>query len=426
MAMFFAFASCKEWNAAPQTARDTYLTFLDYPQPLSPTAVAPTDDGFVMAAIYSAQGTTTRFIKIDRRGNRIWVRDFLKVRVKTVLSLPDGFILAGDAVHAPGEASKIKMIKTDGEGLIQKQNEFPIRASGETEMDAAVFNETTAENLVVLGRMIKSDADSIFIAKVKTSTLELQWKRQEAALTQGEGLGLDYKNGKSLLRLADKDNKDNIIWAAYAQTYTGDIKNLFGVLPVYRPHLPNATFMNGGKIGNTNVNGANEGYQLKDIASSDLGFGTLGTYTSAGGQKPTGMLFARLRGDGSLERESTLVIGYDPGDNSVKTYNFAERSKVSGTLKGETIASAQDGYVLAGTFYNTSPSRGVENDTDLIIIKLNFLGAVLWHRTFGGKGKEKPARIWTDPDGRITVTGEQDYKNLTVGFVLKVNETGDF
>src|SRR6218665_1423332 len=121
MVMFFAFASCKEWNAAPQTARDTYLTFLDYPQPLSPTAVAPTGDGFVMAAIYSAQGTTTRFIKIDRRGNRIWVRDFLKVRVKTVLLLPDGFILAGDAVHAPGEASKKKKNKNNRHKLIQKK-----------------------------------------------------------------------------------------------------------------------------------------------------------------------------------------------------------------------------------------------------------------------------------------------------------------
>ncbi|MCF6341846.1 MAG: hypothetical protein L3J31_03450, partial [Bacteroidales bacterium] len=90
-------------------------------------------------------------------------------------------------------------------------------------------------------------------------------------------------------------------------------------------------------------------------------------------------------------------------------------------------ASADGGYFLAGDLYK-------ENDTvDYIVAKVNAFNELIWQKTYGGSGRELPAKILSTTDGGAILIGYSGSSDGDVSenkgwddcWALKLDETGN-
>ena len=80
-------------------------------------------------------------------------------------------------------------------------------------------------------------------------------------------------------------------------------------------------------------------------------------------------------------------------------------------------ATPDGGYVLTGyTLTNNNGDVGQNHgNTDFWVLKINGTGTLLWQKTLGGTGDDRPAAVTTTTEGRIGVAGYTSSTNGDVG-----------
>lgn len=118
---------------------------------------------------------------------------------------------------------------------------------------------------------------------------------------------------------------------------------------------------------------------------------------------------------------NALIAEFDEA-SIIPTFNFAIGGE--GEDVGKALAEANNGvgYLIAG--YTTSPSNGAR---DVLLVRTNAQGGVVWQRNYGGPGDEEANFVAATNDGGFIVVG----KTNSFGnggsdiYILKVDAAGN-
>jgi len=120
-------------------------------------------------------------------------------------------------------------------------------------------------------------------------------------------------------------------------------------------------------------------------------------------------------GSGSYD---VLLLKTDSNGNELWMRTFGEESDD----KGYSVETVDDGYVIAGYTYSFN-----SNSYDILLLKTNLIGEILWTKTYGGTGTDQGFSVQKtfDPDGFI-ITGysETDSTGFDM-FLVKTDSEGN-
>jgi hypothetical protein len=161
-------------------------------------------------------------------------------------------------------------------------------------------------------------------------------------------------------------------------------------------------------------------FEVKDLQPGALGFGMIGTFSQLDGTGKN-IFFARYLGSttGAIDPSS---IRYFDGVNLSLTTNTRDESVSED--EGKAVVGTRDGgYVLACTFSSTI-SKG-NGGKDILLIKIDAFGNILWSRLYGGSGDEIPSSIRENEDGSLFVCGTINVNGLTSLILIKTDSNGN-
>jgi hypothetical protein len=173
----------------------------------------------------------------------------------------------------------------------------------------------------------------------------------------------------------------------------------------------------------------------KTFGGSSNDWGTSITTTPDGGYALCGVTYSN---DGDFEgmnkgEEDIFVIKLDSRGDVQWSKTFGGSSNDWGT----SITTAPDGgYVLSGeTYSNDGDFKGMnKGGLDHIVIKLDSRGDVQWSKTFGGSSDDWGNSISTAPDGGyvlsgVTYSNDGDFEGMKKGLsdiiIIKLDSRGD-
>jgi hypothetical protein len=411
--------SCNNFEDADPTDRTSLMRFYSSNQNLEGTLAEPdTDGGYIIAGnvILSESEKEIVVIKTDGQGNKIWEKTFKEGQVNSLNIFDQGYLLAGsrierdagnpEASEQTNTQSRIIIMNRDGEvgplGEIVFSDSVQVGSKKlHVDFEAHDVIQDASGNLIILSSRKAPDAfrKSILIAfnpSSATPTVPV-WVQDDYFLNNR-----NYRNCNSL----QMTSTGNLLWAANVleeeseSSAAGEGVSL-GFVP------PNSTFINADKLGENDE----RNHIANDLQPSTTGYGIIGTYLQSD-QTAKNMFFVRVDRAGNFVDNSVLYFDVaaltTSRDNSIRD---DEGKALTGTFDG--------GFVLAGT---TSTANG---DTDVLLIKLDAFGTVVWTRTLGGSGNETVASVRETSDRGLLVCGTNTVKGQSSILLVKTDVNGE-
>ena len=91
---------------------------------------------------------------------------------------------------------------------------------------------------------------------------------------------------------------------------------------------------------------------------------------------------------------------------------------------GDAVIATRDGGFILGGSMNTTPNRG-NGGTDILLIKVDGQGNVVWNKIYGGTGDETVSSIRETADGGLLVCGSNNLSGLSSVFIMKTDMNGE-
>jgi hypothetical protein len=234
---------------------------------------------------------------------------------------------------------------------------------------------------------------------IKTNAQNLQWAK-------GSGSTLDDQPNHTVV-----DNHGNTYTVGYFQL-TGDFDPGVGVL--------NLTSAGEKDIFVTKINSAGNIVWAKQLGgvNTDVGYGI--AVDTSGNVYTTGSFRGAADFDPSLAIANLNSVGGTNNDifvsklDSMGNYVWAERLGGTNYDNANAIALDAAGNIyLTGSFKGTSdfdPGVGYDtltaDSTDVFVCKLNYVGGLVWARSFGGPFDDIAYSIAVDAAGNVITTGQ--------------------
>jgi len=123
-----------------------------------------------------------------------------------------------------------------------------------------------------------------------------------------------------------------------------------------------------------------------------------------------------------LDQRGNILAGtakyYDNGiEVADKSFSTVEDS-------GQALVACKDGgYLLAGIL-NSTPTVG-NGGKDVLLIKVDAFGVVIWTKTYGGSGDEVTNTAIEMPEGGFLICGTSIVQNFSSMFIIKTNAAGN-
>jgi hypothetical protein len=414
----FILLACSNLEDAKPEQRNSFVYFYGSDQNMISVAAALDTDGIVTVGFKSPSLTdltnpTMVLMKADLKGKTIWQKDFPKLYGRAIKPIADGYLVAADSI-------KIETNSTTGNSTTRlRANFFKMDLQGNityqytagtltTSILSNSINTDAQGNVYLIGSIVRGPNDrSAYAAKFKptSSAYALDWFQDFDLQTR------NYDNGRSV----QITSTGSIIWPSSAQvTQQG---RSYASFPLVKP---GATFENNGLFGEgDDTNGLN--FIVNDLQPRIFGFAAIGTqYTIATGNNPTGtnFFFVLLDEKGIVQKES---VKYFDGGASV-TLN-PTTSDIEDNGIAMTAAGADGGFLLAG-YLDSTPSRG-NGGKDVLIIKIDAVGNLLWTRSYGGSGDEVVNSAMQMADGGYLLSGTSTVQNFASMFIMKLNSNGE-
>jgi len=267
-----------------------------------------------------------------------------------------GFVVTGSSSSYGGSDYDIILVKFDSSG-----NELWTKTVGGSSTDyGQSVIESSDGGFVVTGYSRSYGGSDIDIILVKfDSTGNELWTK-----TVG---GSSSDSGQSVIESSD----GGFVVTGTSSSYGGSDNDI--ILVKF-----NST---GNELWTKTVGGSSWDFGNSVIESSDGGFVVTGYSQSYGGSD-----------------RDIILVKFDSTGNELWTKTVGGSSNDSGN---SVIESSDGGFVVTGYSYSYGGS-----DSDIILVKFNSTGNVLWTKTVGGSSSDYGSSVIESSDGGFVVTGD--------------------
>jgi hypothetical protein len=432
--IFAAFTfSCKNLLDADPSPRSTFLKFYEGPYSIVANSVAATPDGFVIAGSMLVPSITngtinteTVIITTDKRGNR--VGEIVRIKgnsgkiIKAIVQngSVSGYIVAGDSIVidlAAEQSANVTVTSMKAMLLDQNFNVVKTRTlRGDTsrtyiEDYSAESVEVVEDGFILLGTykegiQLQQAAPSKQLLIKLDNNFEPIWYKEYELLnrTSQNSKSIHYRNGR-------------IIWASSLSQIQGDINRSWVTIPVVDENSVYPNYSTKGE----NSDQTFVARDIKQTSTPGFGYGVIGSYSKQPDGTQENIFFLRVDDAGNIIPDSEKyfdVIDIEANAASINSDNSSIQDQ------GETLTATNDGgFVLAGSF-DTNSNKG-NGGKDLVLIKLNWAGDLVWMKTYGAQGNEVPSGILETAEGDLIVVGTNALEEYSSAFLLRTDKNGE-
>jgi hypothetical protein len=174
----------------------------------------------------------------------------------------------------------------------------------------------------------------------------------------------------------------------------------------------NSTFKNNDLYGEND----SRNHSVSDINQSGFNYGVVGTYAETNNESAN-IYFLLVNSTGSIIGGSERYFDGAVGllENRDVSESQDEGNAITGTSDG--------GFVIAGSLTST-PTIG-NGAKDIVLIKLDAFGNLVWNKLIGGSGDEDVSSIRETSDGSLLISGTNTVNGLATIFLIKTNRNGE-
>lgn len=415
-------SGCTKFEDADMSERNTFVHFFSSETSYHGiVAELDTDGGYIISGeIRKSSGEPDALIiKTDARGHKIWEQVISKSLVNAIKPHQGGYILVGDSLQINSgsigvdlselENTYARLMKMNAQGTVIAAKTMTGRSRVGTEMltidyHGNAFDIDADGNIVVLGSYrTPGQPQAAFISTFDPADIRDSLRYQPYAFEQ------DVVNSNAIHATATS----SLVWASSIQNQVGNLTRKFiGVSQV----APNSTFARHRQFGASDQ----RNHSVMDIQKSPVGYCAIGTYAETNGLN--GNIYFVHMGNGL----DVLTERYIDGEELMLRGNVLESNSrtLSNSLdEGLAVISTHDGFVLAGTITST-PTVG-NGGKDILLIKLDASGNLLWRRIIGGSGDETVRSIRVTADDGLLLCGTNTVNGLSTIMLVKTDKYGN-
>lgn len=402
---------CSNIEDAELASRSTFVKFYEGADGKLGVRAIPVADGYVLLANSSDENNLVGYvIKTDEKGNTQWSTQ-IDGTFRSIAVGPDGYYMAGDSIKVDPNAEQVPDLLVTS-AVVYRLNltgdvvdKYTIKADTIQKIDfranALTFNEQG--HLIMLGTYNSPNIDQEPYLVAFNTAFDTLWTKRYDVIAR------DYINTKSMHATGD----GHLIWATALAKEQGSFSRSFMMVPYV---LEQSVFENADVYGET----TDQQLSIMDIqpaASPEFGYAVIGSYATPSGEN-SNLFFSRVTKSGTIVDGSAMF--YDGASEGVST----DKDQSVSEDRGSALCATNDGgFVLAGT-RETQPGIGNGGD-DLLLIKVDSQGNVIWRKTYGGSNSERVGSIVETADGGLLVCGSVDATGLPALMLIKTDGNGD-
>jgi len=427
--------TCKNIETADPSPRSTFIKFYEGSKTMEAAAVEKIPGGFVILANTISSSTDesiiqTVLIETDENGNRkgdfhlydnITGKSFKAIVSNGSVS---GYIIVGDSIYInPLEQQAANVLISSMSVMVLNGSFLEVKRVYRSDTKPLSPNHPVKDDYYGGSVNLTGTGSAIVLGTVREGIVN-----QQSAPAEQELFGLDanldsswvkrypllsntYANAKSIHYF-----NGNIIWASAIADVQGDFTSSYVTVPFVKEQSVPVNFST---LGETST----QLFLPKDIqpaSSPAFGFGVVGTYSEAPDGSKGNMFFLRVGTDG------TIIPGSDRYFDGITSFTSATVDNNTSEIidAGEAITSTSDGgFVMAGTL-TTIPEKG-NGGKDILLVKVNAAGDLVWIKTIGGTGDEVPTAITEASNGDLIVCGTNTLSGYASVFLMRADKNGD-
>ncbi len=426
MLFLIALCGCTQFEDAPITNRNTFVHFFSsQTNYVGMVAELDTDGGYILAGEirHNSGEPDALIIKTDARGHRIWEKVISNTVIRAVRPHGTGYVLAGDSLqYNPGSAeltelenSYARLLIMNPQGNIVREHITTAQAKiGNTtvtvDYHANAFDISSDGEIAVLGTYrIPGQLEAAFLMGFDPSDLsDSLWSSPYAFLED------DLYTCRAVHVAKSSEAKYDLVWATRIYTEVGNLtREYLGVsrTPAKQPHSSHKPF---GQLDARN-------HSVADIQKSPVGYCVVGTYLETNGSNGN-IHFLHL--DHSF---NALVEKYIDGEELMlnsTVFDPQARTNSRSIDEGLAVIATSDGGFVIGAAMTSTPAIG-NGGTDILLIKLDAGGNLVWKRLIGGSGDERISSIRETPDRGLLLCGTNTVNGLSTILLIKTDRHGN-
>ena len=434
----FLFAGCTNLLDADLTNRSTFIKLYNGIEGIEATDCILTEDGYIILGnmTVALDSTIAVVIQTDTRGNRIGdIRYYQGGSGKVIRALPDisGYLIVGDKLTLTQGSQGV--IATYSTHLLQiEQNLDSLRTRYLRDESSAEIKKSFRgssltvgpgpnSEVVILGtvRTTLGAPERPYIQLVPTDKLsENIWSEDDVWYQEFDLIDRNYRNSKTV-----HYTNGSIIWAsAIAQEQTN-----FNLSYLCIPKVESGSVFTNYSVF---ADQSTQSIQPNDIRPSyfpAFGFGVVGTRSNTNGTF-SNIFFLRVDSNGTIIPSTIKYFDVSLSSNDEEVLADGCTDPLNSGLApfpcsvtqdyGTAITSTQDGgFVLAGHYTTTDESDNI------VLIKLDAFGNMIWIKTIGGTGEEHVATLIETEDNGLLLCGTTIVGNVPSIFLIKTDENGE-
>jgi hypothetical protein len=427
IAILILLGSCTRFEDAEITERSTFVHFYssaaDY---FGTVAEIDTDGGYILTGeVRKDDGVTDALvIKTDSRGKKLWEKVIPKSVVNAIKPTGNGYILVGDSVQLnplDGEVHELvntyaRLMLMDGNGnilgqhvtsgsILTRQNNEDVVLNIDYHGQAVTLDPSG--NIIMLGSYrIPGRNESSFVAAYDPADIsDSTW------LMKYESLEHDYINANTV----HVTPSSTIAWASKMHTPQQGLSRGF----VSIPHVgPNSAPINHSLFGETD----SRNHSVEDMQKSPVGYCAIGTYAETSGLNAN-IYFIRIDGNLNVIPGSVRYIDGEELLLNNRLLEGEQRTTSTSYDEGLAITATSDGFVLASALTGT-PLVG-NGGKDILLVKLDAFGNLIWKKLIGGTGDEIISSIRETPDKGLLLFGTNTINGLSSMMLIKTDANGE-
>ncbi|MDL5050934.1 hypothetical protein QQ054_33585 [Oscillatoria amoena NRMC-F 0135] len=413
-------SSCNNLEDAELADRTTFIKVFNGIQGIEAAAAEITPDGFIVVGnmTIARDSVVTVVFKTDTRGNRMGpVRYYQGGSGNAIKAMPgnNGYLIVGEKIKTDPNATPTDNIDIISARMLHISNDLDSlrtiylsdTSPNEVKVDykATTLTITPSDKIIILGTYQRTlnDQERPFIQQYNNTFTTLEW------WDEGESFTRSYRNAKSV-----HYNNGKILYASAVALEQQNFNNSW----ISVNQIPE-----GSTISDVDLVGSitEQSFQPADIQpgnSTDSGFGLVATRSNTDGTNAN-MFFARVSVAGKIIPSSLKFYDTALGITSETESQIQEY--------GQAITSTKDGYYVLAGHFQTSVTLGIgSGGNDVLLIKVDPNGNLIWKKTIGGTGGETTSTIRETEDRGLLICGTNTVNGIPSIFLIKTDRNGDF
>lgn len=418
-------AGCTKFEDAEITERNTFVHFFSSESNyVGLVAEMDADGGFIVSGEIRKDdgGSDALIIKTDKRGHKIWEKVIPNGIINAIKPSQNGYILVGDSIELNASSSGVelselentyaRLILMDGQGNIVSEHisTGTVKVLNDTvtiDYHGSAFVVDPGGRILMLGSYrAPGQNEATFVSAFDPSDLsDSLWFQAYQSIDH-------HLLNCNVLHLTPSAE---LVWASrtFAQS-----QNLSREFVSFSQVKVNSTFKTNTQFGENDA----RNHSVEDIQRSGVGYCAIGTHAEKNGSSGN-IYFLRLDANLQIIPNSARYID---GEELIKNdivMNDQSNTPSSSSDEGLAIAATNDGYILAGTMTST-PTVG-NGGKDILLIKLDAFGNLMWKKLIGGSGDETVTSIRETEDNGFLICGTNTVNGLSTIMLVKTDNKGN-